>query len=96
MRASQNGTVLHSLPQIPGTAIFYPVFSPETRHSGAQKPYLLVTAPIWNGAWSLSAAFQAGHAGSIPVARSLVTGAGLHLRGRYAISMTSMVLAEQS
>ena len=51
-------------------AIFYQNFYPNRQLIGADMLYVLVTAASWHGLPRVSPAFQAGYAGSIPVARS--------------------------
>jgi hypothetical protein len=54
--------------QVP--AVFYPNFYPERRHSEATTLYPLVAGTGRATERSAQLTFQAGHAGSIPVARS--------------------------
>ena len=58
------------LHRLRAAAIFYPNFYPNSERSGVEVLYILVAALNWAGGPDVSPAFQAGHAGSIPVARS--------------------------
>jgi hypothetical protein len=51
-------------------AVFYPNFYPKGQPGDVERLFLLVMAAKPEGDQSVSPAFQAGHAGSIPVARS--------------------------
>jgi hypothetical protein len=59
-----------SLHRFRARAIFYPNLYPKEQQSGAELLYVLVIAATGAVGQDAVPAFQAGHAGSIPVARS--------------------------
>jgi len=70
LQGALDRTRLHQDPQIPGISSFYPNLYPEIRHSEAATLYLLVAGKAGASQENTRATFQAGYAGSIPVARS--------------------------
>ncbi len=78
IRVHRTGLRCTSLHGLQIAAIFYPIFYQKRRDDGVEMLYSLPTATDWMIGQSASVAFQAGHAGSIPVARSTFS----HFPGR--------------
>jgi hypothetical protein len=70
-QGSHNGTAQHQNSHIPGGGDFLPKFLPKRGNAAKPRCYICWLEPQTGVAFkSVSPAFQAGHAGSIPVARS--------------------------